>query len=468
MRHWSKYTRLTTILSALVVLSILVTACGGTPAPSQPAANSERDTASTSSGSAGEPTAKVSPAKSGKAEGELTIWYFDKESMGVAVSKFQEKYPNIQVNFVQQPFGDMSKKYQAALAARSNLPDVIGLDTSMVGRFLSAGDDLLKAPYNAGQFEQDFVDWKFNAGKTDDGKMTVFPWDVATGVMFYRPDVFEKAGLPTEPADVAKHMATWEDFIKAGQQIKERTGGKNAIVGNVKDVFNAAYWQNGGNIVKGGEVAFVGEGAQPLKLAIEAQKAGIAPEPLIATWSERWAPSLKTGQIATVTMGAWMLGNLKTWIDGDGAGNWRVTTPPGGAFNNGGTYLQIPTLAQNKELAWEFVKFLTTTAEVQNAIFQQTGIVPAYKPAWQSEVYDRPEPFLGNQKPWRTIIELAQQVKPYSYSAVDALGSDLLTAQVDLAISGKLAPDQALAAAAQQLQERAARIADLQLQVPRT
>ncbi|MBI4491347.1 MAG: extracellular solute-binding protein [Chloroflexi bacterium] len=461
----SKHTRIFSILSAFVVLAVLAAGCG-LLGPSESEERGTKDAAPSSATAV--PNADVRPARSGKSETELTVWYFDKESMEVALSKFQEKYPNVQVNFVQQPFGDMSKKYQAALAARANVPDVIGLDTSMVGRFLDAGENLAAAPYNAGQFEQDFVEWKFNAARTDDGKMPVFPWDVATGVMFYRPDVFEQAGLPTDPAEVAKKLATWEDFIKAGQQIKERSGGKSSIVGNAKDVFNAAYWQNGGNIVKGKDVAFVSEGMEPLKLAIRAQQAGIAPDPLIATWSERWAPSLKSGQIATVTMGAWMMGNLKTWIDKEGAGHWRVTAAPGGAFNNGGTYLQVPALAQNKQLAWEFVKFLTTTPEVQNAIFQKTGIVPAYKPAWQSGVYDQAEPFLGNQKPWRLIIDLAQQVKPYAYSPVDALGTDLLTAQVDLAIAGKLAPDQALRAAAQQLQERAARVADLRLDVPRT
>jgi multiple sugar transport system substrate-binding protein len=376
---------------------------------------------------------------------------------------FEQSHPGVHVNLVEQPFGDMSKKYLAALAAKQGVPDVIGLDTSTVGQFLDAGENLLAEPYSAGQLKDDFIDWKFNAPITSSGEMAAMPWDVATGVMFYRPDIFQAAGLPTEPDQVARTLATWDDFIKAGQAIKDKTGGRSTIVGNEHDVFNAAYWQNGGNVVKDGQIVLGTEGLQPLQLATKAKNAGIGGN--IPAWSDRWVPALQSGQIASVVMGGWMLGNLQNLIDPDGAGNWRVTTAPGGAFSNGGTYIQIPRLAENKALAWEFTKFLTTDTGALNAVFEKTGIVPAYKPAWDSPLYDQPVPYLGGQPAFRLMVDLAQQVKPLSYSPVDALGTDLLNAQVDLALGGKAPPDQALSTAATQLQDRAQRASDLTLAI---
>jgi ABC-type glycerol-3-phosphate transport system substrate-binding protein len=407
-------------------------------------------------------TSLAAPASdTGASSTELTVWYFDKVSMETVIPLFEQSHPGVTINFVEQPFGDMSKKYLAALAAKQGVPDVIGLDTSMVGQFLDAGDNLLGEPYSAGQLKNDFVDWKFNATTTSSGQMTAIPWDVATGVMFYRPDVFAAAGLPTEPTEVAKALATWDDFIKAGQLIKDKTGGQTTIVGNEHDIFNAGFWQNGGTIVQDGKVVLVPEGLQPLQTAVKAKGAAIGGN--IPAWSERWAPALQGGKIATVIMGGWMLGNLQHLIDPDGAGNWRVTSAPGGAFSNGGTYIQIPQLAQHKQLAWEFTRFVTTNTEALNAVFQKTGIVPAYKPAWQSPIYDQPVTYLGGQPAFRLMLNLAQQVKPLTYSSVDALGTDLLNAQVDLAIGGKAAPDQALQTAATQLQERAQRASDLKL-----
>lgn len=134
-------------------------------------------------------------------------------------------------------------------------------------------------------------------------------------------------------------------------------------------------------MAQNGSIVLIPEGLQPLQLAVQAKDADIGAN--VPAWSEQWAPSLQGGKIASVIMGGWMLSNLENLIDPDGAGNWRVTTPPGGAFNNGGTYIQIPKLAQHKQLAWEFTRFLTTNTEALNAVFQKTGIVPAYTPAWQ-------------------------------------------------------------------------------------
>jgi multiple sugar transport system substrate-binding protein len=335
----------------------------------------------------------------------------------------------------------------------------------MVGQFLDAGENLLAEPYSAGQLENDFIDWKFNAAITSSAQMTAMPWDVATGVMFYRPDVFQAAGLPTDPVEVATALSTWDDFIKAGQTIKDKTGGESTIVGNEHDVFNAAYWQNGGNVVQDGNIVLVTEGLEPLQTAVMAKNADIGGN--IPAWSERWAPALQSGKIASVVVGGWMLGNLENLIDPDGAGNWRVTTAPGGAFSNGGTYIQIPQLAEHKQLAWEFTRFLTTNPDALNLVFEKTGIVPAYKPAWSSPLYDQPVPYLGGQQAFRLMVNLAQQVKPLTYSPVDALGVDLLNAQVDLAISGKASADQALQTAASQLQERALRASGLNLTIPK-
>lgn len=446
-------------LSTIVGVSVLLTACGPTAAPAATRAGQSPDSTPQAPPALGAPATPVDDSTVPVTE--LTVWYFDKVSMQTVIPLFEATHPGVKINFVEQPFGDMSKKYLAALAAKQGVPDVIGLDTSMVGQFLDAGENLLAEPYGAGQLKNDFIDWKFNAATTSAGQMAAMPWDVATGVMFYRPDVFKAAGLPTEPDQVAKSLATWDDFIKAGQTIKEKTGGQSTIVGNEHDVFNAAYWQNGGNVVQDGKIVLVPEGLQPLQLAVKAKNAGIGGN--IPAWSERWAPALQSGKIASVTMGGWMLGNLENLIDPDGAGNWRVTAAPGGAFSNGGTYIQIPQLAEHKQLAWEFTKFVTTNTDALNAVFQKTGIVPAYKPAWDSPLYDQPVDYLGGQPAFRLMVKLAQQVKPLTYSPVDALGSDLLNAQVDLAIGGKASPDQALQTAAMQLQDRAQRASDLKL-----
>src|SRR4051794_27701189 len=139
-------------VAALAVAAALVgSACGVATPAANPAADGARAT-----------TTQPTNASSTDAT-TLTVWYFDKVSMDTVIPLFEQTHPGVKVNFVEQPFGDMSKKYLAALAAKQGVPDVIGLDTSMVGQFLDAGENLLAEPYNAGQLKRDFVQWKFDA-----------------------------------------------------------------------------------------------------------------------------------------------------------------------------------------------------------------------------------------------------------------------------------------------------------------
>ena len=103
------------------------------------------------------------------------------------------------------------------------------------------------------------------------------------------------------------------------------------------------YWQNGGNVVQDGKIVLVPEGSAAIADRRQSQERGHRRQH--SGLERALGSALQSGKIASVVMGGWMLGNLETLIDPDGAGNWRVTTAPGGAFSNGGTYIQIPQLA---------------------------------------------------------------------------------------------------------------------------
>ncbi len=147
----SRFAGLSALSSAVAGVAVLVTACsqGVAPAARQPLAPTPGTDSTTS--------VPVSFADSAPPDTELTVWYFDKVSMETVIPLFEQAHPGVKINFVEQPFGDMSKKYLAALAAKQGVPDVIGLDTSTVGQFLDAGEDLMAEPYTAGQLKNDFV-----------------------------------------------------------------------------------------------------------------------------------------------------------------------------------------------------------------------------------------------------------------------------------------------------------------------
>ena len=63
------------------------------------------------------------------------------------------------------------------------------------------------------------VAYKWIKGSTEDGRLVAMPWDIGPAGFWYRTDLFEAAGYPTEPEKVeeliggSKH--TWDDFLNA-------------------------------------------------------------------------------------------------------------------------------------------------------------------------------------------------------------------------------------------------------------
>lgn len=64
--------------------------------------------------------------------------------------------------------------------------------------------------FGAEDLKDDFVEFKWNQAISDDGsRMVALPWDLGPTLYYYRTDVFEEVGLPTDPDEVAELMSTW-------------------------------------------------------------------------------------------------------------------------------------------------------------------------------------------------------------------------------------------------------------------
>ncbi|GER90249.1 hypothetical protein KDW_44110 [Dictyobacter vulcani] len=71
-----------------------------------------------------------------------------------------------------------------------------------------------------------------------DGRVLALPMDTGPTALFYRADLFKQAGLPSDPGAVSAHLKTWEDYLRAGQQMKQATGGRVFMFDNITTVFN--------------------------------------------------------------------------------------------------------------------------------------------------------------------------------------------------------------------------------------
>jgi multiple sugar transport system substrate-binding protein len=277
------------------------------------------------------------------------------------------------------------------------------------------------------------------------------PVDIGPGTFFYRVDVLQKAGV--DP----KNMTTWPGYIAAGRKIKATTGA--FLIADAADVAwinifattpanNSPYFD-----AQGKPVVDSPRFVRAFELAKNIRTAGL--DARIGAWSNEWYDAFKKGTVATQFSGAWLQGHLQNWMAPETKGLWRVQQLPEGMFASwGGSFYAIASTSKNKELAWEFIKFVTTNKDMQTLAFKTIGAFPALLAAQEDPSFDEPVEFLGGQKARLLWREAARKVKPLKANKYDRIANEIVSqALAQVLDEGKDIPT-ALAEAKQLIERR--------------
>jgi multiple sugar transport system substrate-binding protein len=391
-----------------------------------------------------------------KPKGDILVWGWPTHDKGyeAIIKGFNAIYPDIHVKWEMLP--NAAETLSTALAAGSGLPDVTAIEINNIDRFVLQGgfEDLLKPPYNAGKYKEDFVAYQWAQASTPDGKLLAMPWDIGPASMFYRRDVLEKAGLASDPESVAKMLSTWKDYIEVGQKVAKPDQNifwtDNAseipyIYFAHKNFFDEKY-NIAINNPKTLEVLQYAKQIRDLKLDAKS-----------TLWTEEWYATMRNGEAATIISGCWFGSFLKNVVDPDGAGRWGVIPIPQDPQQNwGGSFLAIPEKAANKEAAWAFVEYVTATVEGQNGIFKSVDYYPAYKPAWKDPVYQEGDPFFGGQKTRELWMNIANAPGKIITTPMDAAAEKAFSGEVAKMLNEGLDPQATIAAAEKAITEQTA------------
>jgi multiple sugar transport system substrate-binding protein len=371
-----------------------------------------------------------------------------------ALPQFNKKYPNIKVKVVSREFSDHHTAMTTAIATGSNMPDVMLLESSYMGRFADSGafEVLSYSPYNALQYKSQFVSFSFPQASNAANELVAMPTDIGIGALFYRNDILLRAGVKE-----AELTQSWESFVQAGIAIKAATG--SYLVGNARDLKDIIIRSN----LKSGEgIYFDATGkvlvesprfVRAFELARIVRQNKL--EARTQAWSPEWAESFKRGTVATQMMGSWFGGHLANWLAPETKGLWRTAALPDGAFASwGGTFYAIPNKADHKMEAWELVKFMTLERDRQIEAFKTQDAFPALLVAHQDDYFNEPVLFLGGQKARILWRDLAAHTPPIPLNKLDALADEIINTELDKVMAGRKEIKLALADAAIMLQKR--------------
>ena len=340
-----------------------------------------------------------------------------------ATDDFKEQFPNATVEFQTADFGGHHSRLTTVLAAGEATNDIEALEVGYIAKFVEGGGltNLAAEPFNGVDVGADIVGFAMSNATTEDDRLVAMPVDIAPAVLFYRESLVNEAGVSLE------NLESWDDFIEIGRDLLADRDGDGVIdqfaIPNANEV--AMTPLNGG---KGGWFDDDGIPLEPKEKFIEAltvvkeiREAGIDGD--LGAWTGPWTQSFADGTVVATINGAWFGGALKTWIAPELEGDWRATRLPGNTLAAlGGTYLSIPENVPDdrKAVAWEIIKYLTTSPNAQLTTFEAIDAYPALTTVYDDPIMNEPVDYFGGQRVRQLYAEVAQEIPNASVSEYDA------------------------------------------------
>ncbi|MFJ8629961.1 ABC transporter substrate-binding protein [Streptomyces sp. NPDC093568] len=347
--------------------------------------------------------------KNGK---DLTMWYWGGALSDKVVAEAKTHFKS-QVKLTTASIGgDFKQKLTTTLAAGgSSVPDITGIKGEDIASFLPNADRFLDLnDLGFKKISSQYLDWKTKLAQTEDGKQIGFPIDIGPTALFYRADLFDKAGLPTDPDKVAAEAKTWDGYFALGSELKKAQPGV-FLVNNIGSVFNIAVGQGTKRFIDE-DNHFIGDQDHiraAWTTAVRPYTLGIDAKINDQTWNAAIGKNL-----ATELGAAWHALDIESAAP-DTKGKWRVCATPNGPANQGGSYLALPSQCRNPEEAFKIISWILSPGNNAKSYTDAT-IFPASPATYAMEAMTGPDAFFGGQK----IIEVfgpAAEAIPVSYEA---------------------------------------------------
>lgn len=347
---------------------------------------------------------------------ELSFWSLGTTNYEELAKEYSSLHPNITFKF--QNTADQTAHHNnltTALSANSGAPDIFMLEIAFMERFISAQDKFHNL-YDLGakDIESNYLDWKWKQATSVDGSFQIgLPTDIGPTVAYYRSDLIEQAGLPSDPEAFSAAIDTWDKFATVAKEFKEKTGKPFTDLTDL--VYNGVRDQSPDQIYFNKEDgAFIGETNPQIKKAFDFTVKGIQ-EGWIGNyqlWSPEWNAAINNGDFGVMLGPAWMAGTIRNAKDT--AGKWKIAQLPEGAGNWGGSFLTLPKEGKHPKEAYEFIAWLDSK-ENQLKSFEQSGLFPSIPALYEDPAFLKADDFFGGQAIAKEYSKSAVRVKPVYY-----------------------------------------------------
>jgi multiple sugar transport system substrate-binding protein len=330
----------------------------------------------------------------------IKFWAMGSEAEYVTklVPEFEKRNPGIKVNVQMIPWTAAQEKLITAFAS-DNTPDACQLGNTWIPQFASLGAIIRLNNFMDGSDiikEENYFEgiWDTNVLTPSDGfpdsSVYGIPWYIDTRLMFYRKDIFEKAGYKNPPR-------TWNEFYDLCKKIKALFPNEDKyaiyLPTNEWHPFVIFALQNNASLLKDNYTLgnfSSKEFKEAFEFVVKFHKEKLAPTGITQVTNVYQA--FAEEYFSIYISGPWNINEYKKWMSGNLADKWSTAPMPSkdgnvypGVSVAGGSSLVIFNKSEQKEETWKFIEFLSEP-ETQLEFFKLIYNLPAVKSVWQDSL----------------------------------------------------------------------------------
>jgi multiple sugar transport system substrate-binding protein len=432
-------------LSLALACTMAVTAlagCGG---------GSKETTAATTEGSKAETKAAETTASAG---GQTTlkwsVWDISSTTYyQPLIDAFEKAHPDVKIEMVDLGSTDYQTVLATELTGSGSDFDVVTVKD--VPGYMTLVNKGVLEPLDS-YIESSKVDLTQYKGLTDqikvENKLYELPFRNDFWVLFYNKDIFDKAGVAYPTNDM-----TFEQYDKLARSLTVDTPGQE-VYGSHYHTWRSAVQLfgvlDGKNTIVDGKYDFL----KPYyDMVIKEQEDGVCQDyATLKTSGLHYSGAFAQGNIAMMNMGTWFISTLMDKIrtgEYTDCKNWGIVKYPHAEGVEPGstlatiTSLAIPSNAPHKDLAWEFINFVSGKDGAE--ILASTGTIPA---VMNNTVADLVSSADGFPKADGTSVEALNTSKLYLEMPVNPKSSEIetvLNEAHDAIMTGSMSVDDGIA-----------------------
>lgn len=383
-------------IAALLLAVVMVVAIGGC-VQSGPSSASEAPEVS-SEAPAVEPASEESSSQEPAGDvTTITYWGWDSNFYEPTIPAFEAANPTIKVEATPLAHADYLTKIQQTVASGSKLPDILLGESNLRGKLfeLDIWDDLTGEPYNVSQ--DMFFDFIASRTLNYNGELVGIEQSLSPAAMAYKRDLAKEYFGTEDRAELEAMFPTMESYVEQAKAVQEKSGGATFLFHSSGLVMEWLYFSDPTPVTnEAGELDFTTKMGGVLNNLCALRDAGAIDNFQMGT--PQGNAAYADANHIFYACPNWAIDYYIKSNDPNGSGNWGLMIPSTGGYSAGGTVMGVSKESENKEAAWQFIKWTLMTQDGVDFLKESVNYYVPTKEFYSDSTYvSKEDPFFAGQ-----------------------------------------------------------------------